>query len=77
MPEKAEDTTVKAIGFFLDQTMKVGGNMPKHCTVNTAVGRMGLDLARSVSKTYDLNPPLDDKKMRTTHFPSSACYFLL
>jgi hypothetical protein len=53
MPEKVEDTTVKAMAFFLDQTMKVGGNMPNQLTVKTAMKRMGPDLARSVSKMYD------------------------
>ena len=71
------DTKVEAMGIFIDPTMTVNGNIPGQVTVQTAVGRMQPDLARRVSGAYDLNPPLDATKMRTVHFPSSACYFLL
>jgi hypothetical protein len=70
------DTKVKAMGIFIDPTMTINCNIPKQITVQSAVGRIQPDLARRVSAVYDLDPPLDASKMRTVHFPSSACNFL-
>jgi hypothetical protein len=63
------------IAQYADPSMTVKGNMRPHNTVEYAVGKLRTDVAKRVTKNFQLEPKLEPTMLEAKIFPSSEVLY--